>query len=372
MAKITLSDVNSGYNLSAINENFQALEDELNNKVLYRNNPEGGPNACSSDLDLNGNSLLNVGGLTVDGDDIVALANEAIDSAAAAAVSETNAAASETAAAASAAIIGDWKYIGPWAPSTSYAVNNVVSYSGSTYICTTAHTSTGSFEAGNWDVLAQQGAAGAGTGDMLGANNLSELTNTSIARTNIGLGSVNNTSDANKPVSTATQTALNLKANLASPTLTGTPTAPTQSAGDNSTKLSTTAYVDGAISTHEGAADPHPDYATETYVDSLNAAATLLWSGSATTSGPHTISGDFTDYRFVIAVGHDQVWVSNEVKADILPMALFITGARPTPVTAYANGVRLTVSIYYVSDTSFSIINGGGSIFPITHVYGVK
>lgn len=38
----------------------------------------------------------------------------------------------------------------------------------------------------------------------------------------IGLGNVDNTSDANKPVSTAQQTALNLKANLASPTFTGT------------------------------------------------------------------------------------------------------------------------------------------------------
>ena len=37
----------------------------------------------------------------------------------------------------------------------------------------------------------------------------------------VGLGNVNNTSDANKPVSTATQTALNLKANVASPTFTG-------------------------------------------------------------------------------------------------------------------------------------------------------
>jgi hypothetical protein len=37
-----------------------------------------------------------------------------------------------------------------------------------------------------------------------------------------GLGNVDNTSDANKPVSTAQQTALNLKANLASPTFTGT------------------------------------------------------------------------------------------------------------------------------------------------------
>jgi hypothetical protein len=38
----------------------------------------------------------------------------------------------------------------------------------------------------------------------------------------LSLGNVNNTSDANKPVSTATQTALDLKANLASPTFTGT------------------------------------------------------------------------------------------------------------------------------------------------------
>lgn len=38
----------------------------------------------------------------------------------------------------------------------------------------------------------------------------------------VGLGSVNNTSDVNKPISTATQTALDLKAPLASPAFTGT------------------------------------------------------------------------------------------------------------------------------------------------------
>lgn len=42
------------------------------------------------------------------------------------------------------------------------------------------------------------------------------------ARTTLDLGNVDNTSDAGKPVSTAQQTALNLKANLASPTFTGT------------------------------------------------------------------------------------------------------------------------------------------------------
>ena len=43
-----------------------------------------------------------------------------------------------------------------------------------------------------------------------------------VNQTDVGLGNVDNTSDANKPVSTAQQTALNLKANLAGPTFTGT------------------------------------------------------------------------------------------------------------------------------------------------------
>ena len=43
----------------------------------------------------------------------------------------------------------------------------------------------------------------------------------------VGLGNVENASDLAKPVSTATQTALNLKANLNNPTFTGTLTAPT-------------------------------------------------------------------------------------------------------------------------------------------------
>lgn len=47
---------------------------------------------------------------------------------------------------------------------------------------------------------------------------------TGITATMVGLGSVNNTADTAKPVSTAQQTALNLKAPLASPAFTGTVT----------------------------------------------------------------------------------------------------------------------------------------------------
>lgn len=56
-------------------------------------------------------------------------------------------------------------------------------------------------------------------------------TPTGIVKGDVGLGNVDNTSDVNKPVSTATQTALDLKANLASPTFTGTVVLPTVTAG---------------------------------------------------------------------------------------------------------------------------------------------
>jgi hypothetical protein len=45
---------------------------------------------------------------------------------------------------------------------------------------------------------------------------------TGISKSDVGLGSADNTSDLDKPVSTATQSALDLKSNLASPTFTGT------------------------------------------------------------------------------------------------------------------------------------------------------
>jgi hypothetical protein len=63
------------------------------------------------------------------------------------------------------------------------------------------------------------------------------------AKTNFALENVDNTTDLNKPISTATQTALDLKAALASPTFTGTPAAPTAASGTDTTQLATTAFV---------------------------------------------------------------------------------------------------------------------------------
>ena len=71
---------------------------------------------------------------------------------------------------------------------------------------------------------------------------------TGLVKADVGLGNVDDTADADKPVSTATLTALNLKAPLASPALTGTPTAPTASPGTSTTQLATTAFVAGVTS----------------------------------------------------------------------------------------------------------------------------
>ena len=87
-----------------------------------------------------------------------------------------------------------------------------------------------------------------------------------LTKSSVGLGNVNNTSDANKPVSSATQTALDLKlasvtaastyetisnvalkAPLASPALTGTPSAPTASVSTDSTQIATTAFVKSVL-----------------------------------------------------------------------------------------------------------------------------
>ena len=56
------------------------------------------------------------------------------------------------------------------------------------------------------------GPAGSGSGDMLKTENLAGLSDVSEARTNLGLDAVDNTTDLDKPISTATQMALDGKA----------------------------------------------------------------------------------------------------------------------------------------------------------------
>lgn len=72
MAKITIPNISSGYlSTTALNNAFDSIETELNNKVLYRNNPNGEPNQMEDDIDMNGYKLLNVGDVEVNGVNII-------------------------------------------------------------------------------------------------------------------------------------------------------------------------------------------------------------------------------------------------------------------------------------------------------------
>ena len=74
-----------------------------------------------------------------------------------------------------------------------------------------------------WDADKEGGAGwkdGAGKGSVISVNNMTgEVV---LTKANIGLGNVDNTSDKNKPISTAQQTALDKKVNKAGDTMTGT------------------------------------------------------------------------------------------------------------------------------------------------------
>src|SRR6478736_6274461 len=88
----------------------------------------------------------------------------------------------------------------------------------------------------------------------------SHIANTSnphgVTKAQVGLPNTDNTSDVNKPVSTATQTQLDLKANANNATLTGNPTAPTASPGDADTTIANTAFVAAAVAAISGSNMP--------------------------------------------------------------------------------------------------------------------
>ena len=68
-----------------------------------------------------------------------------------------------------------------------------------------------------------------------------------VTKAQVGLGNADDTSDADKPISIATQSALDLKANANNAALTGIPTAPTANVGTDTTQLATTAFVKAEV-----------------------------------------------------------------------------------------------------------------------------
>lgn len=199
MSKISIPNITSGYaSTTALNNAFDSIETELNSKVLYRDNPDGEPNQMENDIDMNGFAIINasnveINGLNLEGivEDIQTASEIVSDSLDTVLNAADSASVSAAEAEESAAIVADWSFIGPWVTSTIYKKNNIVTQVGSSYICLVDHTA-GTFStdltANKWELFAEKGAAGAGTGDMLAANNLSDLANIATSRSNLGLG----------------------------------------------------------------------------------------------------------------------------------------------------------------------------------------
>ena len=95
------------------------------------------------------------------------------------------------------------------------------------------------------------------------------------------------------------------KANVNSPTFTGTPKAPTPSNGDNSTRLATTAYVRSYISSQGGTFHTHNNKST---LDSITSAKVSNWDGAATKAEYVEIDpdgNDGTDPSYQITIATD-------------------------------------------------------------------
>ena len=96
-----------------------------------------------------------------------------------------------------------------------------------------------------------------------------------VTKAQVGLGNANDTSDADKPISIATQDALDLKANADNAVLTGIPTAPTATVGTDTTQLATTAFVKAEVASEAyskvelNAGQLDSRYYTQTQVDDL-------------------------------------------------------------------------------------------------------
>lgn len=171
-----------------------------------------------------------------------------------------------------------------------------------------------------------------------------------LTKTDIGLGNVDNTSDANKPVSTATQTALNAKAPLASPTFTGTVTVPTPT---NNTDAATKAYVDTAASGLANKADK-----TTTF----SAGTGLTGGGDLSTN--RTISANFGTTAGTVAQGNHTHTLTFSLTSFYKSGTLSVTtGTQLLPVdgTYTIVGTRLTAGTAPVGAAIIVDVNKNGT-----------
>ncbi len=201
-----------------------------------------------------------------------------------------------------------------------------------------------------------------------------------VTKSMVGLGNVDNTTDANKPVSTAAQEALDLKAPLASPSLTGVPTAPTASSLTNTTQIATTEFVQtkvnnlvngapGLLDTLDelaAALGNNENFASElTNTLALKASLTNLSDHNSSTENVHGIADTsllVTDAGLAEALT-DAIEAHNDLTTNVhgiadtaeLATAADIVAANSAASTALGLHADATTSVHGIADTSLLV-----------------
>ncbi len=157
------------------------------------------------------------------------------------------------------------------------------------------------------------------------------------------------------PISDVTdlQAALDTKAPLASPALTGTPTAPTPATADNSTKIATTAYVAAKVASFGAGDMAKSTYDTDNdgKVDAAEVADEVAWTG--VTGKPTTFTPSAHNHAISEVTG---LQTALDGKAPLASPALTGTPTAPT-ATAGTNTTQIA-STAFVQAAVAALING--------------
>ena len=174
----------------------------------------------------------------------------------------------------------------------------------------------------------------------------------------VGLGSVDNTTDAAKPISTATQAAIDLKAPLASPSLTGVPTAPTAIATTNTNQLATTEFVKTAVANLIAAAP--------TALDTLSELATALGNDanfSTTITNSLALKAPIASPTFtgtVSGITKSMVGLANVDNTS--DMNKTVSTAQSTYINSAITSLSNTAATSYVPQSDVGNLNGVASL----------
>lgn len=171
----------------------------------------------------------------------------------------------------------------------------------------------------------------------------------------VGLNAVDNVPDANKPVSSPQQAALNLKAPLASPVFTGNPTGPTPAVGDDDTSLATTAFVRGEL---DDITAPHMvvftadgSFSKGSYPSLRGVRARVLAAGGAGGGAAATAAGESSAGAGGASGGYSEVFVAESALA---ASETIVVGTGGVGVSAGTGGTGEDSSF-----GSFALANGG-------------